>query len=128
MQFRYVAEEKKPDPPKKQPDQSGLALDIKSLRVGHTSSEMYISFGESSVVLTPSAAKNLAENLREQIEEYETEHGKIQVAPKPKKRKESTATRVAKSLFKSKKLGPNLLSINTKKRKHLPFGGDGEKS
>ncbi len=127
MQFRYVTEEKKTDPPKRQPEQSGATQDVKSLRVGHTSSEMYISFGETSVILTPSTAKNLAENLHQQIEAFEAEHGKIKLPAKPTKRKESTATRVAKSLFKSKKLGPKLLSINTKKRKHLPFGGNGEK-
>ncbi len=92
---------------------------IEKINVGHNNSEMYLRFEETTVLMPPSAVKILTEKLREEVDKYEKEHGKIKL---PKKEKDKfSAQNVVKSLYKTKKLSPKLVSINTKKKKKPPF-------
>jgi len=101
------------------------SITITEIKVGHTSSEMYIRLGETAVIMMPAVIKKMTADLRKAVVEYEEEFGVIKLPKKPQiKKRGSTAQKVAKALFKSKKIGPKLISINTRKRKHLPFKND----
>ncbi len=93
---------------------SGYTVD--KISVGHTYAEVYLRFGDGVVVLTPSVAKRMAHDLAETVGQYEDEHGKVSIKPKSRK-KESMPRKVIKSLYKSRRVSPKLVSINTKKRK-----------
>ncbi|NQU06147.1 MAG: hypothetical protein HQ568_08655 [Calditrichaeota bacterium] len=102
---------------------SGNKLQIEKISVSHTASETYIKLEDRVIILPPSAMKKLYLNLKDAVSEWEAEHGKIK-APKGKTRKgDLTPTKVLKALYKSRKIGSKLVSINTGKRKHLPLKG-----
>ncbi len=86
---------------------------------------MNIIAGDTVITLPPSAAKRLLRDLRAAVGEYDAEQGKIAL-PVTSSRKEPAVNRVIKALYKTRKLGPKLMSINTRKRKHLPLDS-GEK-
>ncbi|MDP8238290.1 MAG: hypothetical protein P9X24_04290 [Candidatus Hatepunaea meridiana] len=93
--------------------------------VGHNQAEMFIRFGDATIILPPEAAKEFYNDLQTVILDWEEEYGKIPKLKEKKKRKrESVPKRVLKELYRSKKIGSKLISINTSKRKHLRFKGD----
>ncbi|NQT34012.1 hypothetical protein HQ587_02385 [bacterium] len=123
MKVQYSSSE----PESKTPDksESGKAIEVDRISVGHNSAEMYIKFGETIVILPPGPAKKLLEDLKQAMRKWESEHGKLpDVKDRKKKRRESVPKRVLKELYKSRKVGSKLISINTRKRKHLPFKDD----
>lgn len=96
-------------------------LSVDNCTVGHNSAEMYIRLGDVVIVLPPQAMKKLTQDLKQSIDKWEAEHGRI----KGKKEKQQSVPRkVIKALYKSRKVSRNLVSINTKRRKHLPRKDD----
>lgn len=97
-------------------------LEVDNIQVGHNFAEMYIRFGENVVIMPPASIKKLTQDLEKLVEDFESQHGKIK-AP-PKKKQESSAHKVVKALYKTRKISSKLVSINTKRRKHLPLKDD----
>ena len=123
MKVQYTSSEQKSKTPDK--SESGKAIEVNRISVGHSSAEMYIRFGETIIILPPGPTKKLLEDLRQVMQKWESEHGKLPDAKdRKKKRRESVPKRVLKELYKSRKVGSKLISINTSKRKHLPFKDD----
>ncbi len=72
------------------------------------------------IILSLPAAKRLLEDLRLSFEKWKAENPKaVQLADNKSKSQETVPRRVLKALYKSRKLTKNLISINTKKRKHI---------
>jgi len=93
--------------------------------VGHNQAEMFIRFGDATIILPPEAAEKFSNDLQTVISDWEEEYGKIpKLKDKKKRKRESVAKRVLKELYRSKKVGSKLISINTSKRKHLRFKED----
>lgn len=92
-------------------------FDIDKISVGHNRAEMYLRLGETVVILAPAVAKRLTEDLRQMIDQWEDQNGTIS-DPKQPQQKKSLARQVIKALYKSRKVSHNLVSINTRRRKH----------
>ncbi len=90
--------------------------------VGHNRAEVYIRLGDAVVILPPSAAKRLAGELRQALSDWEARHGAIstEAGVKGGSRRESAPKRVIKELYKSRKVSRRLISVNTRRRKHIP--------
>lgn len=95
-------------------------LQIDKISVSHTASETFIKLEDRVIILPPAAMKKLYLDLEDTVSEWEAEHGKIK-EPKGKKKKDLTPKKVLKALYKSRKVGSKLISINTGKKKHLPL-------
>lgn len=123
MKVQYSSSEQESKAPEK--SESGKKIEVSRISVGHSSSEMYVRFGEIVIILPPGPAKKLLEDLQQAMQTWESEHGKLPDArDHKKKRRESGPKRVLKALYKSRKVGSKLITINTKRRKHLPFKDD----
>lgn len=110
--------------PSKSSDPGGKNLIVQHIQVGHNFAEMYIRFDEAVVIMPPASIKKLAQDIGRAIADYEALHGKIKQPKQKKKKQESTAQKVVKALYKSRKISSNLISINTKRKKHLPLKDD----
>lgn len=117
-----------PDPPRqvqKKQASLGEGSPVKSIKVGHNNAEIYIKLGEAVVTLPPSSAKKMVADLKRAVEAWEAEHGTIDSGlPKKRPKRESSAKRVIKALYKSRKVSSKLVSVNTSRRKHLPTKND----
>ena len=91
-------------------------INVNKIRVGHTQSEMLIHFECHTIIMTPASLKQFQRRLKESVSEFEKNHGKIKARQKVNKK--GTVQKLVKALYKTKKLSPKLVSINTKKRKH----------
>ena len=111
---------KEPESLKPVQEKGEKKIDVDRISVGFNNAEMYLKFSEAVIFLTPAAAKRLRDDLENSVTNWETEHGRIK-PKRGKKREDSVPKRVLKSLYKSKKVGSKMISINTGKRKHLPM-------
>jgi len=102
---------------------AGREFVIKGMSIGHNHAEVYINFGQTVIIMPPATGKKLLKDLRRTLTEWEEQHGRLPEG-KGKKRRESVPKRVLKELYKSRKIGSKLISINTSKRKHLPMKDD----
>ncbi len=104
---------------------SGGKLNIDKFSVGHNRAELYIRLDETTIILPPAVGKRLCDDLQQAVKEWEEQHGRIPVSKGKKKGKpESVPKRVLKELYKSRKIGSKLISVNTSKKKHLPMKDD----
>ncbi len=99
-------------------------LTAEKIQVGHNFAEMYIRFDEEVVMMPPASIKKLTEELSRLVKDYEKQHGKIKPPRRKRGKQQSTAQKVVKALYKSRKVSSKLVSINTKRRKHLPLKDD----
>ena len=97
-------------------------LKVDNVQVGHNFAEMYIRFGEKVVIMPPASIKKLTQDLERLVADFESQHVKIKA--NRKKKRESSAPKVVKALYKTRKISSKLVSINTKRRKHLPLKDD----
>lgn len=101
-----------PESENKPEKSSGFTID--NISVGHNNNETYLKMGDYVVILPPQSAKRMALELKNHIQHYEKEHGKI---AEPVKKSESLPKKIIKALYKSHKVAPKLTSVNTQKRK-----------
>ena len=106
-----------------QKSESGEKYEIDKITVSHSRSETFIRLKEKIIVMPPAAMKKLYLDLKKCITEWEDEFGEITTDSGKKKRSGSTPKKVLKALYKSRKVGSKLVSINTGKKKHLPPKG-----
>jgi len=123
MKINWAITNSEPTPIGKKEDDL-KKLEIEKISVGHTNSEVYLKFEDSSIVMTPSTSKKMVEDLNRVITDFEKKYGKIKLPKKQGKKRESTVSRVVRSLYKGKKVSSNLIAVNTKRKKNLPFKGD----
>jgi hypothetical protein len=114
-------EESKVPPVRQAETSTGEKLQIEKISVSHTSSETFIKLEDRVIILPPMAMKKLYLDLKDAVSEWEAEHGKIKEPKGKKKMKDLTPKKVLKALYKSRKVGSKLISINTGKKKHLPL-------
>jgi hypothetical protein len=95
-------------------------INIDRITVGHNQAEIFIRIADRTIILPPVAGKQLTLELGRKITAWEIEHGKIRETKGELKRRETVPKKVLKALYKSRKIGSKLISINTGKRKHLP--------
>ncbi len=110
------------EPREKRVRVQGKSFTVNKVAVGHNAAEVFFRLDETMILMTPGAAKRLARDLKSALSSWEARHGRI-AAPATRKRgakRESTAKRAIKSLYKSRKVNPKLISVNTSRRKHLP--------
>ena len=100
--------------------EDGGRIEIDRITVGHNQAEIFIRIADRTIILPPAAGKQLLLELGRKISTWENEHGKIKTAKDRTKKRESVPKKVLKELYKSRKIGSKLISINTGKRKHLP--------
>ena len=95
---------------------------VDRVSVGHNCAEVYIRLGEAMVILPPPAAKHLTRELRRALTEWEGRYGAITGEPGAggRNRRESVARKVIRKLYKSHKVSRRLISVNTRRRKHIP--------
>lgn len=99
---------------------AGSRIEIDRIAVGHNRAEIFIRMADKTIILPPAAGKQFLLDLGRKITAWENEHGKIREAKGERKKRETVPKRVLKELYKSRKIGSKLISINTGKRKHLP--------
>lgn len=100
-------------------------VEINRLTVGHNSAEMYIHLGDRVILLSPSAAKKMVNDLKSAVSTWEETNGPIDQYPDGKtKRTESVAKKALKTLYKSRKISSKLISINTSRKKRFPPRND----
>ena len=109
---------KKQSEPKRE---KAMKSQINRISVGHNSAEIFLRFGDKTVILPPAAGKKLNIDLARAVSNWEKEHGTIRDDKSKRKKKETVPKKVLKELYKSRKVGSKLISINTGKRKHLPL-------
>ncbi len=95
----------------------GEQLDISKITVSHSQSETFIRLENKVIIMPPAVMKRLYLDLKKNLAEWEAKHGVIRMVKGKKKRHESTAKKVLKALYKSRKVGSKMISINTSKRK-----------
>jgi len=100
--------------------EDGGRIEIDRITVGHNQAEIFIRIADRTIILPPAAGKRLLLELGRKINEWENEHGKIKTAKDSSKKRETVPKKVLKELYKSRKIGSKLITINTGKRKHLP--------
>lgn len=103
---------------------SGEKLEIDKITVSHSRSETFIRFEDRVIVMPPATMKKLYLDLKECLSQWESEHDEIRIDSGKKKRRESVPKKALKALYRSKKIGSKLISINTGKRKHIPLKKD----
>lgn len=94
-------------------------LQIDRISVGHNRAEIYVKLDETVIIMPPEAALKFKTDLHNHLDAWEKDNGTIPDAhPTKASKEESVSRKVIKQLYKSRKIGPKLLSINTKRRKH----------
>jgi len=86
-------------------------FEVDGMIIGSNFAEIYFKVGEVVIILPPVAAKRLLADLRS-----------LDLPADPLRREESVPKRIIKALFKSRKVTRNLISVNTGRKKKLPFG------
>ena len=107
--------------PKPSPQSSqGLKVDfsLDQLKVGHNNAEMYLQLGEAVLMMTPTAFKKMMIDLEQVVHDYEQKHGTIEM-PSGSSSAISPVKSMLKNLYQSRKIAPRLMSVNTKRRKHI---------
>ena len=127
MKNKYEVKWSSPGSVPKQPDikkENTSKSQIERISVGHNSAEIFLRFEDKTVILPPVVGKKLFNDLDRVVKDWENEHGTIKIDSGKRKRKETVPKKVLKELYKSRKVGSKLISINTGKRKHLPLKDD----